>query len=204
MKRTFATCVYSHCNIRNMQMKHLNTYTSETHETRYRWRPRPTLWGTTVVSKRRLNVAFIMDHAGIRGGEGSTASGGAPSERLPRWRQQWRSSGCHLSLRGAPAAGEGHGGMVSCPRRGAPTLENVAVSGGQKLWNLLRWSMAWCGDEECRDRRARRIEESASNSCFLIEKHGLVELVRCTGLESHRPDGRILLEDRASLQVNIH
>jgi uncharacterized pyridoxamine 5'-phosphate oxidase family protein len=26
MKHTLATCVYTHCNIRNIQMKHLETY----------------------------------------------------------------------------------------------------------------------------------------------------------------------------------
>ena len=26
MKYTFATCIYSHCNIHNIQMKHLKTY----------------------------------------------------------------------------------------------------------------------------------------------------------------------------------
>jgi hypothetical protein len=49
--------------------------------------------------------------------------------------------------------------------------------------------MAWCGGEECHDRRAMRIKESTANSCCLIEKRGPVEWVRCMGLGSRRLDG---------------
>jgi hypothetical protein len=43
-----------------------------------------------------------------------------------------------------------------------------AREGGLRVtwWNLPLQSMAWCGGGECRDGRARKIEESMSSSFF--------------------------------------
>jgi hypothetical protein len=70
----------------------------------------------------------LSGHVGIRGSVGLTASRGTLNERPSRWRQQQRSGRCGLPQRGAPHCWTGRGGLVLCPRRGAPALENVAAS----------------------------------------------------------------------------
>ena len=123
-----------------------------------------------------------MDHAGIRGSMSSMASGGAPGERPPRWRQRQRLGGCSLLRRGAPRYWRRSRRAGAIPTTKHPCTrerrdERPRTREGEQRatpWNLPQRSMAWCGSEECHNGRAKGIEEPVFSGCFLIEKRGLI------------------------------
>jgi hypothetical protein len=91
-----------------------------------------------------------------------------PSDRRGGDSLQWRQGATLLEKEGRyqivlyvpmarrPQTGEHHGEQ---PRAREGELRVM-------WWNLPRQSMAWCGGGECRNVRARRIEESMSSSFF--------------------------------------
>jgi hypothetical protein len=73
-------------------------------------------------------AAVVADHARIRDA-GSTASGGAPASGPRSGSSGGGQAGAASRGEVPPAVGEGRGGLVLCPWRGAPAPKNVMASG---------------------------------------------------------------------------
>ena len=96
------------------------------------------------------------------------------------------------------AAGEGRVGLVLCPRRGTPALDNIVSSGPALakasdrrrggIYRGGRWRGAAVKNATTGERRGLRNRRPAV--VFLIEKCGLVGPVRCTGMGSRGTTGR--------------